>query len=394
MVKLQIDKALCIGCGACVEGCPHSALKMEGDFPVVDERCILCGACIDVCPVAALSIPREKGKEDLSVYRGIWVYAQKAGGGLHSSSFELLGKARELAKILGCEVSAVLLGDKVDYMAGELFAHGADRVYLADHPELATARTEPYGETVLSLVREHRPEAILLPATIEGRDIGSYVASVIETGLTADCTELGIDPENRNLLQTRPAFGGNIMATIVCPNKRPQMATVRPKVFPMPKREERSGEIVRASVAFSAPCRVEVLEHTPIAGGCSIEDANVIVSGGMGMKKAENFALLKELADILGGSVGASRAAVDAGWIDFDHQVGQTGKTVRPNLYIACGISGAVQHLAGMNHSDVIIAINQDPQAPIFELASYGAVGDAKAIVAELVGVLKEKLES
>lgn len=394
MSSLKIDKDLCVGCGACVDTCPQGALYMKDDKAEVNEKCTLCGACIDVCPVKALSIPRDAtAKTNLADYKGVWVITEHDGKKPISVTFELLGEAVKLAKKRNTYTAAVLLGNNVSEMAKEVASYGAEKVFLCQNPVLEHYRTEPYGEVIVSMVQKFKPEIILTGATTQGRDLAGYIATKLETGLTADCTGLEIDEATGNLLQTRPAFGGNIMATILCPNTRPQMSTVRPKVFAVPPRQDRQPEIVNFDYDFSnLPIRTEVLEYIPFEEKISLADAEIIVSGGRGIGKPENFEILKELANTIGAALGASRAAVDAGWISYEHQVGQTGKTVRPMIYIACGISGSVQHLAGMKHSDIIIAINKDPEAPIFKVANYGIVGDALEIVPILTRELKKAI--
>ncbi|MCX7769622.1 MAG: electron transfer flavoprotein subunit alpha [Proteobacteria bacterium] len=395
MSYLKIDKDLCVGCGVCVDACPQSALYMKDDKVEVNDKCNLCGACVGVCPVNALSIPREEKKSDLSDYKGVWVITEHDGKKPVNVTFELIGEAVKLASKRNTYVGAVLLGNNVSFMADDLFAYGADKVFLCESPVLEHYRTEPYSEVVVEMVKQFKPEIILSGATTQGRDLAGCVATKLETGLTADCTGLEICPETGNLLQTRPAFGGNIMATILCPNTRPQMSTVRPKVFPVPPKTDKKGEIVNFSFDFSKiNIRTEVIEYLPFEEKISLADAEIIVSGGRGLGKPENFEMLKELADTLGAALGASRAAVDAGWISYEHQVGQTGKTVRPKIYIACGISGSVQHMAGMKHSDIIIAINKDPEAPIFKISNYGIVGDLNVIVPLLAKELKKHLAS
>jgi electron transfer flavoprotein alpha subunit len=305
----------------------------------------------------------------------------------------LLGKGRELAEVLGVELAALVIGHQVEHLCRESFTYGADKAYLVDDEVFRHYRTEPYQLAICRLVDAQMPEVILVGATGLGRDLAGAVATTLETGLTADCTGLAID-DKRNLMQTRPAFGGNIMATIMCDKFRPQMATVRPHVMTMPERDmERSGEIVR----FSCPIGedeilVKVLEVIDDRNRDQVDigGAEFIVSGGRGMMGKENFALLQELADELGGVVGSSRSAVDAGWMPPERQVGQTGKTVRPKIYIACGISGAIQHLVGMQDSDTIIAINRDRNAPIFEVATYGIVGDLFQVIPALTNRLRE----
>jgi electron transfer flavoprotein alpha subunit len=331
----------------------------------------------------------------------VWVVIEHEGGGAARVSWELLGVARSLAADLGTRPAAVLMGDGDggEELSRDAFAHGAAAVYLADHPALTPFITEPHCKALAALVRKHSPEVILLGATTRGRDLASAVATELETGLTADCTALEIDPDTKLLRQTRPAFGGNIMATIISPEHRPQMATVRPGVFPLTEAEAgAAGETIDFKPELAAEQPVRQLEFLPtIEEEVSFQGAHVIISGGRGLRKSQNFAMLDELALELGGVVGASRAAVDAGWVSARRQVGQTGQTVRPVLYIAVGISGAIQHLAGMQHSDMIVAINNDPTAPIFDIADLGIVGDlfevVPALIAEIRKCKEEELE-
>lgn len=396
-MALNIDLDLCTGCGACVAVCPFCALTQRAsDGKVeVNEACTACGACVEVCPVGALSLGTAPAAPAAAVpgeFRGLWVVAEQRGGRLQEVAFELLGKGRDLADQLGVSLGAVLLGHGVGDCVAPLFEHGADRVYVVDHPALDAYTAEPYAEAMSELIRRHKPEIVLAGATSIGRGFIARVAIQVNAGLTADCTELAVDPESRQLLQTRPAFGGNIMATILCPNHRPQMATVRPKVFARPAPAAgRTGERMDETMELKAPV-VRVLETVnAMQNEVNVAGAEFIVTGGRGMGGAENFKLLAELADALGGAaVGASRAAVDAGWISSFHQVGQTGKTVRPKIYIACGVSGQIQHLVGMNSSDTIIAINKDPDAPIFDVADIGIVGDLFEVVPELIKALRQ----
>ncbi|MBN1593123.1 MAG: FAD-binding protein [Candidatus Coatesbacteria bacterium] len=394
MAQLRIDIDLCTGCGVCVPSCPLGALSLNDGVAVASEACNDCAACISVCPVEALSIPIEHRLQEskLTDYRDVWVFCEVEEGKIVHVTPELLGKGRELADTLGCRLCTVLLGHEVENLASQLFHYGADCVYLVEDERLSPYRTVPYMEAFVSLVKKYKPEIILIGATICGRDLAGAVATRLETGLTADCTELRIADDGKSLLQTRPAFGGNIMAQILCEKHRPQMATVRPKVMEMPELDaSRSGEMVRESLVLGdARILTEVLEYIKDElESVNLVDADIIVSGGRGLGKPENFSVVRELAKVLGGVVGSSRAAVDAGWIPYPHQVGQTGKTVRPKLYIACGISGAIQHLAGMRTSDVIIAINKDPEAPIFKVATYGIVGDVLQVVPKLTERLK-----
>lgn len=343
---------------------------------------------------------------NLEEYKGVYVFAQQVDNVVNSIAFELIGKGRDLAEDLGCEVTAVLVGSNVKGLADELAEYGADRVIVVDDPELKEYRTEPYAHALASVINKYKPEIFLVGATAIGRDLGPRVSARIHTGLTADCTQLDIgdfplnpipgrEQKHNQLLMTRPAFGGNTIATIACPDFRPQMATVRPGV--MQKRERQVG--VKANVEEFNPGftpnqnYVEILEVVKaVSETVDIMDAKILVSGGRGMGSAENFKILEDLAEVIGGTVSCSRAVVDAGWKPKDLQVGQTGKTVRPNVYFAIGISGAIQHLAGMEESDIIIAINKDETAPIFDVADFGLVGDLNKIVPALTEKLRAEM--
>lgn len=397
-MAISIDRDLCNGCGICVEICPFNGVKLdEENIAVLLDACTECGACIDECPVEAISVTVIKeGIIDVSQYSGVLTFAEQRDGKLTRVARQLVGKARQLADILGVRVETVLLGHNITDLAQELIQCGADNVYLIDHPLLENYQTDLYTKAIYDLTIEKKPEVFIFGATHMGRDLAPRLAQRITTGLTADCTELTIDEVERLLLQTRPAFGGNIMATITCKNHRPQMATVRPGVFREPEKDPtRKGNVINITPEISESnilthlVKFLKLEKKIV----KLEEAEVIVSGGRGLKKPENFSLIQELADLLGGEVGASRAAVDAGWISKDHQVGQTGKTVSPKLYIACGISGAIQHRAGMQTSEIIVAVNKDPEAPIFKIADIGVVGDLFKVVPELISVLKDKKE-
>lgn len=326
-------------------------------------------------------------------YRGIWVFAEQRQGKLKDVAYELLAKGRELASALKTEISAVCLGYGIDEV-DKLIAHGADKVYLVDSPELADSQEDLYTHELVKLIREHKPEIVLAGATAFGRAVIPRVAAILKTGLTADCTGLDIDADKRLLLQTKPAFGGNVMAVITCPAGRPQMATVRPRVFKKnPPDGTRKGEIVKVDFdREGVTSRTRLLQFVEdITETVRIEEADIIVAGGRGLGDGKNFDMLWELASVLGAAVAASRPAVDEGWVPYSHQVGQTGKTVCPKLYIAVGISGAVQHLVGMQTSDIIVAINDDPNAPIFEVATYGIVGDLFKVVPMLIDKLKNR---
>ncbi len=392
MPFLRISERLCIGCAECLKDCPFGALEMVEGLARVNERCTDCGACIEGCPVEAIILDRPEVTTGVNLddYRGVWVAVELQSKGIAPVSLELLGKGRELAGELNVHLSALLLGDDVERLVSKLFTHGADVVHLVEHALLGRYFNDSFVEAAAQLVERHRPEIILFGATVNGRDWAGALATRLRTGLTADCTGLSIDRENRRLLQTRPAFGGNIMATIITPNHRPQMATVRPKVFtPMPI-PEHEGQLVRDTVALSKDELKAVLKRFIAAEPeVNIADARIIVSGGRGVGKPENFKIIYKLAEALGAAVGASRAAVDAGWILYPHQVGQTGRTVRPRLYVACGISGSVQHLAGMKTSEYIVAINKDPRAPIFTYADFGIVGDLHEVIPEIIKMLK-----
>jgi electron transfer flavoprotein alpha subunit len=395
-IKVLEDK--CVGCNLCVKACPFGAIAVENKLARIDlNKCTFCGACVQACRFDAIDLRKETAAtRDLSGYKDIWVFAEQSEGKIQSVTFELLGEGRKLADNLGTGLCAVLLGSNIRDKAQELVARGAEKVYVVDKPELSYFQDEPYAAVLVELVNRHKPNIFLCGATTIGRSVIARVAVSVNAGLTADCTGLAIDPETKNLMQTRPAFGGNIMATIISPNHRPQMATVRHKVMKEAVPDTgRKGEIlvqdVVADILKSRAKRVKFEPETETT--INIAEADIIVSGGRGMGKPENFAVLKELAGVLGAGVGASRAAVDSNWIAYSHQVGQTGKTVCPKIYFACGISGQIQHLAGISASDVIVAINKDPDAPIFKIATYGIVGDLFKIVPLLTQEFRKLLK-
>ena len=405
----------CIACGArCQSDCPEDAIEMnEKGEPVINTaKCIGCRRCVKICPAQALEMyftPEERKilagmaattpveaatvETGIKEYRGVWIFVEHTEGKPATVSWELLGEGAKLAKTLGVELCSLVIGNGVDHLCQESFAYGASKVYLIDAPVFHHYRTETYFRAICYLVEKYKPEILLMGATGMGRDLAGAVATKLKTGLTADCTGLDID-EKGYLLQTRPAFGGNIMATILTEKTRPQMSTVRPHVMGLAKKEaSRTGTIVRESMDIKEedlPTRIiEVIEDAT-GEQLDLAGAEIIVSGGRGMCGPENFTILQELADELGGAIACSRAVVEAGWMPAERQVGQTGKTVRPKIYIACGISGAIQHLVGMQGSDVIIAINQDKKAPIFEVATYGIVGDVFQVVPAIINNIRE----
>ena len=391
-MAVKVIKEKCVGCGACIRVCPFDAIKMVDKKAVITDKCTACGQCIEKCPVKA--IEQEEGKKggvNVDEYRGAWVFAEQRGGELLNVAIELLGEGRKIADELETELTAVLLGHNVDDDAETCIKYGADKVLYADSELLDVYTTDGYAKVIYDLIQDRKPEILLIGATNIGRDLGPRLSARVHTGLTADCTRLDVDKENRRLMMTRPAFGGNLMATILCPNHRPQMSTVRPGVMEKAKPVEgRKGEIEKFTPELTADdIKAKVIETVksdkPVV---ALEEAPIIVSGGRGLGNAEGFKLIEELADKLGGVVGASRATVDSQWIDQPHQVGQTGKTVRPGLYVACGISGAIQHLAGMQDSKCIVAINKDKDAPIFEVADYGIVGDLYEVIPALIEAL------
>jgi electron transfer flavoprotein alpha subunit len=389
---IQIDLEKCTGCGSCVTVCPFGLLEIADDKVRLKEGCTLCGACRDACGYDAITIEDVTPTVEISdSHRGVWVFAEQRQGRLKSVAFELLARGRELADTLQTDLSAVCLGHNIEDVS-QLIAHGADKVYLADSPELADNQEDRLTRQLVEMIQQYQPEIVIAGATSLGRSFIPRVAAILHAGLTADCTGLDIDSGQRLLLQTRPTFGGNIMATIICPEKRPQMATVRPRVFKKNSPDSsRKGQIIKVDFNREGiTTRTRLLDFIDdFTESVKLEDADIIVSGGRGLGKAENFQLLAELAEVMGAALGSSRPPVDDGWLPYTHQVGQTGKTVCPRLYIACGISGAVQHLAGMQTSDIIVAINDDPNAPIFDVATYGIVGDLFQVVPMMIKKLK-----
>jgi len=408
MNKIEVITNKCTGCSLCVKSCPYGAIVMQEaehtlengrkikNLAVIDlGKCTYCGACVEACKFNAILLEKDKVEisDEMKSYKNVWVFAEQRHGEISPVVFELIAEGKKLAEKLKVKVAAVLLGHNIKHKSEELISYGADIVYVVDEPILSEFLDEPYCEVFSWLIKEEKPEIILMGATNIGRSFASRVATRIYTGLTADCTGLEVDLETRNLLQTRPAFGGNVMATILTPRHRPQMATVRHKVFkPLPKDTNRKGEIIVKNYDFSkSKIRTKFLEFIKdTTTKVNLAEADIIVSGGRGVGGTEGFKLIEELADLLGGAVGASRGAVDAGWIPYSHQVGQTGRTVAPKIYIACGISGQIQHLVGMGSSEIIVAINKDPEAPMMKLATYSIEGDMFEILPEIIKVIKQ----
>ncbi len=386
----------CIGCKKCIASCPFGAIDMLDSGKVkINEKCTSCGACIAECPVEAIeSDEGETEAKDLSAYKGIAVFVEQRGGLVSRVSLQLLGKARELADERKTQVYAFLVGFRLGELPQEIIRKGADKVYVADDHEFEHYRTLPYTRALMKMIEASMPEIVLYGATFLGRDLAPRVAQRIYTGLTADCTELNIDSETGLLQQTRPAFGGNIMATIETPNHRPQMATVRPGIMKeMEANASRSGSVIPVEISLdSRDLRVKVAEVVKHERTCAnLEDAKIIISGGRGLGGEKGFELLGELAGTLNAELGGSRVAVEEGWIPLDHQVGQTGKSVSPELYIAAGISGSIQHRAGMSGSKLVVAINTDPDATIFTVADYGIVEDLYKVVPEFIKEIKAR---
>lgn len=397
-MAICVDREKCIGCESCIAVCPVGALNMvDGKANIDQDTCIACGACIGECPVEAIEreeIVREvKNKEG----KDLWVNVELEDGEPVGVVYELLGVGAELAAKADQKCCAVLICKEAGSLPQKLFAAGADIVYVVSGPEYAEYNTDIYTNAFCELVETYKPNAVLCGATVDGRDLAPRIAARLGTGLCADCTALDINGE---LVEwTRPALGGNILATIICDEHRPQMGTVRPKVFKATKDVDasRSGEIVNYTVKNAVTSKVELVrkEILGASGAIKIEDAEIICSGGRGLGSCDNFKMLEELAALFEhGSVGGSRAVVDEGWVDHAHQVGQSGKTVTPKIYFAFGISGAIQHLAGMSASDIVIAINKDANAPIFKVAQYGIVGDAREILPKLIAKIKAVKEA
>lgn len=379
-----------------MEKCLSGAIELKENRALILDSCTSCGVCIPLCKSGAIEYNSDEAEvlsNDIVGYKGVWVVCECKNGTVDEVTLELLGAGRQLANSLGVKLSAVILGKDISDAANMLIKYSADNVYAVEHPSLMYFNDEIYTDILAQLVQRYKPEIILIGATVYGKSLAPSVASRLNTGLTADCTSLEIDPERKILLQVRPAFGGNIIATVICPGRRPQMATVRPRAMKAQELDEnRKGRIIRPDVKIPGRVSVNVINSiTDSFETVNLKEADIIVSAGMGIGSPQNLELIKELANVLGGAVGASRSIVDAGWIDYSHQIGQTGKTVRPKIYFACGISGAVQHIAGISSSETIIAINKDLHAPIFNIAKYGIVGDVLEVLPALINELKTR---
>ncbi len=397
-MTVWIEPKDCKGCKKCIKACPYDAIEIVDGIAVLNERCTGCGACIDVCKYGCIKTDVKDEIVDLSGYKGVWVFAEQRQGVLNPATFELLGCASNMASTLKEELCAVLLGDasqKLNKMAEELIMYGAEKVFIAENKNLKDYTTTPYSKVIIELIKEHNPSIILLSATHIGRDLAPRISRNLCVGLTADCTKLTIDNETKHMLQTRPAFGGNVMATIISPKTRPQMATVRPGVMTALKpNKKRKGKIIKLKPKIAKKDLMTKLlayakeSHERV----NLQDAKVIVAGGRGLGSEKGFKLLQELAQVIGGEVAGTRITIENGWLTTDRQIGQTGQVVKPELYIGCGISGAIQHKAGMQDSKVIVAINKDPDAPIFEIADYSIVGDLHEIVPAITNELKTRV--
>jgi caffeyl-CoA reductase-Etf complex subunit CarE len=409
-VKLKILQDKCTGCGACINACMFGGVELQDDKATFTQKCISCGACVKSCSEEAIVIERETPAQAakkindelnelrfLSVHRdmsynGIWVIGEQAGSKIHEVVFQLASKGHELADALNTTLTAVLIGTGLDDQIEALGDYGVDAVIYVNNPVLAEYHWEFYVNTAADLITVYKPEIVLVGATPVGRDFAPRLSKRLETGLTADCTGLDVEPGSRLLLQTRPTFGGNVMATIITPDSRPQICTVRPGTFKS-KINSRKEVRVRAADFNACPedCMAKIVkiikkEKKPV----NLEDARVIVAGGRGLGSQKNFKRLEELAELMNAEIAGTRMACELNWIDQDRQVGQTGKTVAPALYISCGISGAIQHLVGIQNAGTIIAINKDPEAPIFNVAQYGIVGDVNEIVPALIEEIKK----
>lgn len=394
-MAIYIDVDLCTGCKRCVKICPYSGVDVKDGKAVINDRCTSCGACIDTCPEQAISSDiKEREIPDFSDRKGIWVFAEQVDGKVAKVTRELLGLGQSLASELNEELSAVLLGNNVEHLIEELREYGAQQVYLAQHELLSRYQTNPFTKVISEIVQKNKPNIFIIGATPIGRDLAPRISMRLNLGLTADCTDLALDPNDKSLLQTRPAFGGNVMATIKTSYSRPQMATVRPGVMEAKKTDSKSQcKVTKVDVnLLERDLLTKILEIVKQEKKIvSLGDAKVIVAGGRGVGSQDALKPLFQLAEMLGGEVAGTRMVIEEGWLPAERQVGQTGRTVRPELYIACGISGAIQHRAGMIGSRYIIAINTDERAPIFEVADWGIVGDLHEVIPTLNNVISAR---
>ncbi len=392
---INVKEELCNHCGSCVKACPFGAIKIINQIAVIGDECTLCGACVQVCKACAIEIERKEKDIDFSRFKDIWVFVEIKDNKVRNVTYELLGKARQLADELGENICAILLGKDVKRLCKDLSAYGADKIFVAEDDSLEQYYTDPFTSVLVGLITKYEPNIVIYPATKIGRDLAPRVAATLKVGLTADCTGLSI--HDGRLLQTRPAFGGNIMADIISIT-RPQMATVRPNVMKKSSpNKDRDAEVVETPVKIDFKgIRTVIKEIISIKSSDTVplDEAEIIVSGGRGIGSKENFKIIEDLAEALNAAVGASRSAVDLGWKPKSFQVGQSGTTVSPKIYIACGISGKIQHLVGMSGSDIIIAINKDPEAPIFNVVDYGIVGDLNKIVPALTEAFRKEFAS
>lgn len=393
-MSIRIDGELCTACESCINACPYGGIEIIEGAAVITGECNLCGACVDVCPIEAIILERAEyvDKVDKAKYQGVWVIAEHYKKEFPRVVYQLVGKGRELADTLNTELSVIILGDKLEEKLDEFGEYGVDEVVYVRSPILKNYYSDLYVNVLSELISQNKPEIILIGATPTGRDFAPRVAKRLKAGLTADCTGLHIEDNTRNLMQTRPTFGGNLMATIRTPTSRPQMATVRPGIFKAKKSLKKAPKIRILEKKFTERDSVtkilKIIEKEQQT--INLEDAEIIVAGGRGVGSKEGFELIRELASVLGAELGGSRVTIELNWLSQDRQVGQTGKTVSPKLYIACGISGAIQHLVGMENSQIIIAINKDPHAPIFSVAHYGIVGDLHQVIPALIDEIKK----